>query len=164
MPGVASAQKKSLVQTGISAPGPSECDAVDGNLVANCGFEGSLAGWSMAGDPSFTGIDPGAAHSGISGLAAGPVDQLGFIFQTVPTTAGATYSLSFWLRNMGLPNEFQLLWDGSQIDGTVSFPDQPYTLVNYTGLPASADGTELRFGFFNPPDYFFLDDVVVVAE
>lgn len=163
LPGVASAQKKSPAYFGV-AGGASQCDAIEGNLVANCGFEGSIAGWSQAGDPSFTDVSPDVRHSGISGLESGPTESLGFVFQTVPTTAGATYTLSFWLRNFDTPNEFQLLWDGVQIAGQVNFPDQPYTLMTYSGLGASTDLTELRFGFYNVPDFFYLDDVSVVQE
>jgi len=56
---------------------PSACDMVAGNLVMNCGFEtGDFAGWTRSGDPTFTMIDSGSAHSGMFGLDTGPTSDL----------------------------------------------------------------------------------------
>src|SRR5215510_11683071 len=64
---------------------PSECDAIAGNLVTNCGFEtpvsisDSIPGWLISGNINSTNTTMGsfAAHSGDSGVASGPVDTPG---------------------------------------------------------------------------------------
>jgi len=155
---------RASVVTGVS---PSACDGVDGNLVANCGFEtGDFTGWTQSGDLSFTTVvpDSGVAHTGFYGVAAGPTLDLGFISQVLPTAAGGTYNLTFWLRNAGAPNEFAVIWDGTVIFDQTTKPDFDYMLVEFDGLTASMDGTELDFGFYNGPDYFYIDDIVVVPN
>src|SRR5215831_8056320 len=75
--------------------GGSQCDGVDGNLVANCGFEtGDFTAWTQSGDLSFTGVAAGFGHSGTFGAFLGPVNDQGMLTQTLPTTAGGTYTLT----------------------------------------------------------------------
>jgi len=118
------------------------------------------------GDMSFTTIDAGGAHSGLLGLNTGPVGDLGFFSQTLATTAGQSYDLTYWLRNNGRPARFQISWDGAVIqdDPASDHPDHPYTMYTITGLVASGDTTVLSFGFLNVPDYFWFDDVVVTPS
>jgi hypothetical protein len=145
--------------------GASICDQVAGNLVANCGFEtGDFTSWAQSGDLSYTGVDNGSANTGAFGAYFGPVDSLGFITQTLATTAGQTYSLTFYLRNAGLPNQFTVSWDGSTISDQTDLSDFPYTTVTVDGLVASDDSTALTFGLYNLPDFFWLDDVSVVPN
>jgi hypothetical protein len=100
-------------------------------------------------------------HSGDFAAEMGPVVSLGFLTQTLPTTAGQSYTLSYWLANFNRPNRFQVSWDGSVIFDATDMEDFPYGLVTFENQVASADGTELQFGFYNLPDYIYLDDVVV---
>ncbi|HKD43307.1 MAG TPA: hypothetical protein VKB87_23695 [Myxococcaceae bacterium] len=151
----------------VSGVSPSACDGVDGNLVANCGFEtGDFTGWTQSGDLSFTSVEIGSpvAHTGSYGGRFGPVNDLGFITQVLATAAGGTYNLTFWLRNANSPNEFVVIWDGTVIFDQTTKPDFDYMLVEFDGLPASMDGTQLDFGFYNLPDYFYIDDIVVVPN
>jgi hypothetical protein len=172
LPGVSFAQNKQFPKDpGVAANGSaSVCDGVDGNLVANCGFEQVTApspGWTWTGDMSFTAIIPGApAHSGMLGLDTGPTVDLGFFTQTLATTAGQSYDLTYWLRNNGRPARFQISWDGSVIQDDPAFdhPDHAYTSYTIPGLIASTDGTVLSFGFFNVPDFFWFDDVIVTVS
>src|SRR5262245_18835322 len=91
----------------IDTPGPSECDAFPGNLAMNCGFEtGSFPPWVQSGDTSFTGVTARSAASGMWGAEFGPTGSDGFITQNINTMAGHTYSVSFKLRNAGVPNRF----------------------------------------------------------
>ncbi len=171
-------QKKQIPKFSAMPGGPSNCDAVAGNLVSNCGFETGLFApeWTQSGDLTFTGVGmgPPVAHSGNWGVFSGPVGTLGFITQQVPTSSNAVYDLSFWLRNAQTPNEFQVSWNGTPIYDQINMPDFPYTSSDmlsvgnpsvFIGLvPSDGDTTELKFGFFNIPDFFWFDDVVLVAE
>src|SRR5207342_1372158 len=67
------------------------------NLVTNGGFEtGDFTGWTNGGNTGFTGVDPGIQHSGTYGAFFGPIGSNGFLSQTLATTAGGVYTLSFW--------------------------------------------------------------------
>jgi hypothetical protein len=157
---------KNLPETQGGIDDPSVCDAVDGNLVLNCGFEAGTyppPNWTVSGDQSFTGVDPTVAHSGAWGAYLGPVGGLGYFTQTLATTAGTTYTLTFWLRSGPPPNRFQVIWDGALVFDLVDSPTFDYTQVTVDNLVASVDGTDLAFGFYQPPDYWYLDDASVVA-
>ena len=158
---------KSEIPLAVSEDGgvfASECDAVVGNLVANCGFEtGDFTGWTQSGDLTYTAVDT-VPHSGGFGAYFGPVNSLGFIAQNVSTAAGQLYNLTFWLRNAQQPNRFQVFWNGVLLADSTNLDDFPYTQFTFNGLVASGGATELKFGFYNLPDFFFLDDVVVVSN
>ena len=150
--------------TSIEGCPPSECDCVDGNLVANCGFEtGDFTDWTLSGDQTDMEVLP-AGHSGCYGAFLGPPGDMGFLAQDLPTAAGEYYDLSFWLRGMGTPNAFQVLWNGAIVYRCYNCPNFPDTHFAFTGLLATDESTELKFGFFNVPDYFFFDDVVVTVS
>lgn len=155
--------KQFPVDDGSAEDQPSQCDMQPGNLVMNCGFEtGSFPPWVRSGDPSFTGIDAPSRHSGNFGLDTGPVSSLGFIEQNLVTVPGQAYDLSFWLRNSGSPNRYQVSWNGTVVRDVSNVPDFPYMQISIPNLVATGTSTNLKFGFFNPPDYFWFDDVVVV--
>ena len=65
---------------------------------------------------------------------------------------------------MGTPNEFQVQWNGAFVYSCVNCPNFAFTQFRFTGLLATEASTELKFGFFNIPDYFSFDDVVVAAS
>jgi len=169
--GVGSAQEKKLAQvvvTGFNGTRGigSVCDAVPGNLIANCGFEtGDFTYWMQSGDLSETGVGaPAVPYSGMWAAYFGPVGGLGFISQVIPTIPGQSYDGSTWLRNVGQPNEFQAYWDGILIADFIDLPDFDYMMLSAPGLIASTENTEIRLGFYNVADHFYLDDVVVVPS
>jgi hypothetical protein len=135
------------------------------NLVTNPGFEtGDFTGWTQSGDTSFTGVD-GNPHSGTNAGFFGPTGSNGFLSQDLATMAGGLYNLSFWLENDDTSgdNHFEVSWNGSIILSLDNAPQFGYTLFTFTGLSASTSSTPLQFGFFNPPSFWFLDDVSVEA-
>jgi len=146
---------------------PSICDGIAGNIVANCGFEtGTFASWTQSGNTGFAGVSGGGVeNSGDFGAFFGPVGSLGFITQNLPTTAGGTYDLEFWLRNLnGNPtNRFQASWDGVIIFSFDNAPASPYTMYTVAGLTASSASTPLQFGFRHDPSFWYFDDVSVVG-
>ena len=142
------------------------CDHVPGNLVANCGFEsGDFNSWTRSGDMSATSITTAAAHSGTWGLFIGPVSDLGFIAQNLPTISGASYQICYWLSNLsaGTPNRFQVSWGGTVIRDDSSLPAFPYTQYCHD-VVAPGDTTEVKFGFLQAPSYFEFDDASVAAQ
>jgi len=142
---------------------PSACDMVATNLVHNCGFEtGDFTSWTRSGDPSFTSIDSGSAHTGNFGLDTGPTGDLGFIAQVLATgDQGAMHHISFWLLNLGgTPNRFQVSWEGNIIYDQSDLNQFGYTRFDFDVF-ACGQGSELKFGFLQVPSFFFFDDVVV---
>ncbi len=138
--------------------------------VNNGSFEtGDFSGWTVSGDTGFTGICdvsscPGGFGPQDGNFAAyfGPVGDTATISQTIATTPGDTYSLSFYLANPvgGTPNFFQVTFGNSSFSFTnfgVAFNWQQFTLTTV----ATSDQTPLSFTFRNDPSYWFLDNVTV---
>ncbi len=138
------------------------------NLVTNPGFEtGDFTGWTQSGNLSFTGVNSGTgiAHSGTYAAEFGP-STLGYISQDIATTPGGTYDLIFWLSNpiTSEANEYKVSWGGQTLVDVTSPPNFNYTEFDFPNLNASTTFTTLTFGFTNPPDFFYLDDVSVVES
>jgi hypothetical protein len=137
-------------------------------LVQNGGFEaGSFTNWTQSGSTANTSIINGNSsyvHSGIYGAQFGPAGTLGFISQTLTTTKGQSYLLSFWLDNptKGTPNQFQASWNGSSVFSQSSFGVLAWTNLQFI-VTATATSTLLQFGFRNDPQHFGFDDVSVTA-
>ncbi len=152
------------------------------NLVINGGFEtGNLvSGWNQNPNQlgvvidlnAPVGINGGGAsyvHSGTHGLAAGP-SSLRFLSQTLATTVGESYDLSFWLFNQqqgttNSPTFFGVSWNGGanlvSLSNTAAFA---FTQYSFTGLVATSTSTTLQFSFMHNPSYWGLDDVSVVVS
>jgi hypothetical protein len=141
------------------------------NLITNPGFEtGNFNGWIQFGNVGFTGVDAGLPHSGIFAASLGPVGSLGFLSQTLATTPGQRYDLSFFLQSDGLiSNQFQVFWNGSLIFEAVNLAAFDYIDFNsllpdrFQNLLATSVTTPLVFGFRDDPGFLHLDDVAVNA-
>ncbi|SRR6266446_1315359 len=138
------------------------------NLVTNPGFEtGDFTGWTQFGDTSFTAVDSGfdgvSPHSGNFQAHFGPTSTFGGIDQTLATSPGA-YSIDFWLANQDTlaNNGFYVSFNGVTLFTLTNAAQFPYTHYTFTGT-ATGSSTVLEFGFYNPPSYYFLDDVGVNA-
>jgi len=83
----------SVLGAGEAAATQSECDAITGNLVTNCGFE-STTGWSPSAN---FGQDPTDPHTGSFALdaQAGNIGS-GPVQQTITTVSNDSYTLTFW--------------------------------------------------------------------
>jgi hypothetical protein len=140
------------------------------NLVTNGSFEtGDFTGWTLSGDTTFTGVCnvstcPGgfAPEDGTFAAYFGPVGDTATISQTIATTPGDEYSLSFYLANPvgGTPNYFNVTFGNSSFSFTnfgTAFSWQQFTLTTL----ATSDQTQLSFTFRNDPSYWFLDNVTV---
>jgi len=150
--------------TSIEGCPPSECDCVDGNLVANCGFEtGDFTDWTLSGDQTDMEVLPGG-HSGCYSAFLGP-PNFGFAAQDLPTAAGEYYDLSFWLRNMNAPNGFRVFWNGAIVCGCNNCPNFPDTHFSFTrhelgpGAPVSSLADVI-----NVNNTFIVDGVAIALK
>ncbi len=147
------------------------------NLVLNGDFEtGDFTNWTLSGDTTWIFVDDGSGIPPLSGkyeAALETWDAPGYLSQTLSTTPGASYLLSFWLNNTnGDPGEFMVSWNGKTLMDEVN----PVTIGNWwdngwTNLQfvvsATGANTLLQFGFrddsWSGNNWFGLDDIHVVA-
>ncbi len=131
------------------------------NLVVNGGFEtGDFTGWTTDSGSVTTGST--YAHSGTYGAQFGPVGSLGYLSQTLSTTPGTSYVLSFWLDSPDgeTPNEFQVSWDGTTLLDEANIPAIGWTNIQFV-VTATDTSTVLQFGFRDDPTWLGLDDISV---
>jgi len=138
--------------------------ATAAELVVNGGFEtGDFTGWSLSGNITNTGVDPGFAYSGNFGAKLGSVGADGFLSQILPTVLGSNYALSYALENLGgTPNDFGVLWGGVLVPGSDFLDAGPFrgTVFSFN-LVAPGPNTQLTFFFRQDPTFWGLDDVSV---
>jgi hypothetical protein len=138
-----------------------DCTVVPGNLVSNCGFEtGDFTSWTQSGDTSFTFVDSTCAQSGTFGACLGPINHPGLLTQSIPTTPGTSYLLTFWVRNSGRPAQFEVWWNGDRLSQVATVPDVDYTEFRFN-VTATDASTDLTFAFTNVPSFINLDDITV---
>lgn len=135
------------------------------DYVVNGGFEsGDFAGWTQSGNTGFTSVSSTAAFTGNFGAVFGPVGSMGFIAQTITTTPGAQYDLSFALASDGnVPNEALVTFGGTTVFDQTNIPLGPYASFHFT-VTASSASSVLQFGFQNDPGFLQLDNVSLVAH
>jgi len=159
-----------LAMVAISA----QTGTASATLVQNGGFEtGDFTGWTLSniasddfvavlsnsGNPSFP------ANAGAYEAYLGKGNAVGAISQAFTTTAGTSYSVSFWLANDGLnaasTNVFQALWNG-QVQNISPALNQnlssSYTQYQFTAT-ATGDSSVIAFNFRNDPAIYHLDNV-----
>jgi hypothetical protein len=172
--------------TPITAPSPPPqigeappAQATPGNLVSNGDFEtGTFSPqWTLTPGGPFDNVcktgDPiGAAicnvHSGQYAMSFGMSGAQDSLSQNIPTVAGRTYTLSFFLANDNPLDQntttFAVFWDGNKVY-SLSSP-QPTFLYREVVLilTASTTSTPLTFVAQQDPSQWFLDDVSVVEN
>jgi hypothetical protein len=147
----------------FTIPGP--------NVVTNGDFEtGDFSGWTQSGDLSYTNVITGTAgsstiHGGTHAAEFGPSMGLGYIAQTLATTVGVTYTLDFWLSHSSgaAPTEWLVRVGGNTVLDVHDSAGFSYTEFTFT-FTATSSATALQFGFYEPPAYFYLDDIRVFAS
>jgi hypothetical protein len=94
---------------------------------------------------------------------------LAILYQSLPTSPGQAYLLSFWLRNPvgGAGEIFQVNWNTNGLATNTIYavanpPAFGWTNFNFV-VASTATNTTLQFGAENQPNYFGLDDVSVTA-
>jgi len=130
------------------------------NLVTNPGFELGTDGWTFTGDGGWDNHD--LAHTGNAeayvNIASGSVSQ------TIATTSGSVYVVSFWLSANGFSSSATIMASfGSTTGFAKSYGSGAfgYQLQSFT---AQATGTTTVFTFSGVMNggTFFLDDVSIV--
>jgi subtilase family serine protease len=137
-------------------------------LMSNGGFEtGDFTGWSLSGNLTniFVSDNADFVHSGNYAARLGPVGSLGYLSQTVAAIAGRAYTLSFWLENPngGLPNEFNVSWNGNALYDQTNLPAFTWTNLQFD-ITATGITNVLQFGARNDPQFFNLDDVSLTLK
>jgi hypothetical protein len=129
------------------------------NLVKNCGFEtGDLTNWTpSAFAPTVGASDP---HTGdFAAVFANVLSES--ISQSVPTSMGGTYNVTFWLANDLDLNSFDATFGTTSLASFVNM--QPFAYTSFsTTVEATSSTTELVFSGRGNQDTLFLHDVSVV--
>ncbi len=148
------------------------CAAFGQNLITNGGFEtGDFTGWTQFGDTSFTGVcadaDPTTSCSGYTPYdgdwmaSFGPISAQGGITQTITTTPGASYLISFYLSNgQRGPDSLDVTFNGVTLVSGTNVGYLHWQLFQFTQV-ATSNTAALSFAFYQVPDYYDLDDVSV---
>jgi hypothetical protein len=151
---------------GGGSPSPTPTATANPCIVDNGDFEtGDLPPWINTGDTSFTGVGSDNPHSGTFELFSGPVDSDGFLDQVVPTQEGTAYDVSFWLANNDDSGNNRF---GASFGSVTLVPEAvqspfAYTLFTFNNVVPGANA-DLQFIFYNPPSFFYLDDVCVTPS
>ena len=157
------------------------------SIVVNGGFEtGDLTGWTETGDnsarcfpavsvqnlgpASFCGgaVNTFPPHSGQYAAFFNNATTLGAgtISQTLLTTAGDTYNLTFWLDTFAAPttpNEFTVMWGTQQVLDLVNIDTNNSYRKYSVNVTATGSNTTLSLIGTNNPSSTGLDDVSVSA-
>jgi hypothetical protein len=146
------------------------CDTA-GNLVQNCSFgNGNLSGadWALtnAAQGSLFAFAKGG-YNGDNAAAFSAFDnQYDTISQTLSTTAGATYTLSFWLKDKyGFDSsvaDFQALWDGVSVLN--QYTAEGWTEYTFTVTASSSGSDTLTFEGYNLYPSYYLSDISVTED
>ena len=140
------------------------------NLVANGNFAtGDFTSWTLGGNDSNTPapqlyIDTTAQGGSTYAAAIGSMGADGTLSQTIATTAGQTYTLSFWLQNEGSTgNDFKAIWNGQTLLSLTNAAQFGYTEYSYT-VTATSSTTTLEFSAANIPSNWDLDNISLTAN
>jgi len=130
------------------------------NLVTNPGFEtGNFTGYSATGQV----LVFGQPHSGLYSAGFYGRSNFGTLTQSIPTVAGQTYNISFFLSNdAGTNNEFKALFGTTQGVDVLNAQAFPYQQFSFQAQ-ASGPTTTLGFTAIQSLNGFFLDDISVTA-
>jgi hypothetical protein len=153
-------------------------------FVGNGGFEtGDFTDWTLTGstndnfviavddaaidgDPAFAGVnDWQFVHSGLYGAFLGQLSTMAFISQSVPTTPGQQYLLSFWFTSLPYqgattPSGFVANWNGATLLNETNLGAFGWTNAQFI-VSATTTNTMLQFGARDDPAAIGLDDVSV---
>ena len=135
------------------------------NLVNNGNFEtGNLNGWTLSGTLTSPPWGPTIyidthAEFGQYAVGMGAVGSDSAVSQTIATTPGQQYTLSFWLQNEGGgPNDFTATWNGQALLALTNSAAFGYKEYTYT-VTATGSTTVLQFSARQDPSLWDLDAI-----
>ena len=140
------------------------------NLMVNGNFAtDSFSGWTLGGNYTSTTygpeifIDTNAQGGSTYAAGMGSVSSDGTLSQTIATTPGQTYTLSFWLDNEASgSNDFTAVWNGQTLLSLSNAAAFGYTQYSYT-VTATSSSTTLEFSAANGPSQWDLDNISLIA-
>jgi hypothetical protein len=136
-----------------------------GPAVANGGFESDdFLGWTLQGPTVDIHVitNTVSARSGFAAAEFGTVGTLTHLSQTLHTTPGMSYLLSFWLKSDGTtPSEFVARWNGGILIDQPGFASGTWFTIQYP-VKATSTNTVIDFGFRDDLGFIDFDDVTVV--
>ena len=92
----------------------------------------------------------------------GSVGSDGTLSQTIATTAGKTYTLSFWLQNDAPgANDFKALWNGQTLLSFTNAANFGYKQYTYT-VTATTSSSTLQFSARNDPSQWDFDNISLI--
>lgn len=136
-------------------------------IVANGDFEtGDFTGWTQSGDFVGAFVDNGSQitpYSGSHEAILQTYTSTGYLSQTLSTTAGAVYLLSFSLINPSqqIPNDFSVSWNGTTILNQPNFVVPVWTNIQLL-VTSPGTSTTIQFGYQDQYIEMGFDDVSVV--
>jgi len=145
------------------------CQVANANLIQDSGFElGPVFGpWIQGGNTVSDTINPpnmhtALPHSGNYQAWMGAPSMTSYIAQNVPTIAGHSYLIDFWLANgVAGPASYDISWGGvSYLSASGNLSDFGYKEFSFIAN-AVGSTTTLKLEFFNMMDWFQVDDVSV---
>ncbi len=141
-----------------------------GQLVVNGGFEAdNFSGWTLGGNSASSNFGPQIsidtnAESGAYAAGLGSIGSDGTLSQTIATTAGTTYTLSFWLQNEGSgTNDFKATWNGQTLVSLTNAAQSGYKQYTYT-VTATGSASTLVFSAANTQSQWDLDNISLTAS
>jgi hypothetical protein len=132
------------------------------NLVINPGFESGdfNPGWTNNGG-NF--VNSANSHTGTYAAWMGAVGSDGSFQQSIATTPGQLYNVSFWLESPGgTPNDFSASFAGVTFYTITNAGAFPYT-QEVGNIMATSASSLLLFSARQDPSYWHVDDVDVHA-
>ena len=161
-----------VMSAGASVAAIIPCAGIVGNLVSNCSFEdgaGFQGGWSdlspVNNDYEALGSAFGITPADGSYIAAfgDYANNPGTLSQTLATTAGQDYSITFDFAELGgNNNSLKLEFGGTTLATMNNISNTTSTEVAYD-VTASSSSTVLEFLGGSDPYYVFVDNASVVA-
>jgi len=151
------------------------------NLIANGSFEtGDFTGWtanavsfpmyivSPTGVPNLGPVEDGQYAAQIAGYSLQNFPQYGgpdTLTQTVGTTNGVDYTLSFWVyqQNTGPVTFLDVTWDGTTVFSNTWLDTGDIPYQNYTVQVVGTGSDVLQFISAYDPGYTYLDNVSLTS-
>lgn len=137
------------------------------NIVVNGSFENNgLFGWTAtaaAVGSNFAVTNQAAQDGTHSVFFGGTAFQFDTISQILPTTAGQSYIVSFWVLNFGVGEDaLRVSWEGNVVldENPVAHPLESWDPVSFQ-VTATQNGSTLAIGGYDVPVGFYVDNVSV---